>query len=304
MQFLKNIKSSIYDPIYYKEMLNKPFSYSLRYFLSLMALASLAAALFFSISAVPGINKVISEIEPKVLTYYPDELEITVKNGVVSTNVPEPFFIKMPAELKGDVKEMKSGSAGSGPNFSKIDNLVAIDTASPLTIDLFNSYKTFVLIGHNSVAYYDNSAVKIQPMDQSADGVVTKAKVSSAWNEIMPYIKLVPYILVPIVFFGSFLGSIIGYLIYLIFGAAVIWLAAKAAKRELAYGKSYQAGLHAITLGVILDFTLFWFFPGLQVPFFFTFLMVVTVWVNLNFASNADSVPPAPTETPISSGKI
>lgn len=304
MELLNNIKSSIYNPAYYNEVLNKPFSYSFRYFLSLAALVALIATITFSFSTLPKINKVIGEIDANVLKYYPDNLEITAKNGKISTNVEEPYFIKIPTELKSEFQDSNNQSTRTSPDLSKIENLFVIDTVSPLTIDLFKSYKTFILISRDSFAYYDNQAVKIQSVEQEANGVLTKTKVSAALTEIMPYIKVIAIVLIPIVLIFSFIGFIIGNMIYLIFGAFVIWLAFQIMKRNLGYNKSYQIGFHAITLGVILKATIFRFYPGLEFPFFFTILMIAIVWMNFKTLSIEDNIPPVPTGTLGESGKI
>lgn len=294
MQFLNNVKSSIYNPAYYAEILNKPFSYSLRYFLSLAALLSLIATIVFSFNNLPEMNKVISGIDANVLKYYPDNLEVTVKNGIVSTNVPEPYFIKTPAEFGSEFKGSNNQSTRTSPDLSKIENLVVIDTVSPLTIDLFKSYKTFALISRDSVAYYDNNAVKIQSLDQEVNGVVTKAKVSEVLAMVMPFIKILPLALVPVVLIFSFIGFIFGNMIYLIFGAFVIWVFAQITKKSWSYGKSYQIGLHAITLGVILEATVFYFYPSWEFPLLFTILALAIVWINLKNSSAAIDIPPAP----------
>lgn len=294
MQFLNNIKSSIYNPEYYKEILNKPFSYSFRYFLSLAGIIAIVSTIVFSFNTVPEINKVIGEISPNVLKYYPDNLEITVKNGIVSTNVPEPYYIKMPAEFKSEFQDSNNVSTRTSPDLSKIENMFVIDTLSPLTVDLFKSYKTFVLISRDSIAYYDNEAVKIQSLGQDANGVVTKAKVAAALTGIMPFIKIIPFALVPIVFIFSLIGFILGNMIYLIFGAFVIWIFAKATKRNFTYEKSYQFGLHAITLGVILEATIFQLYPVLEFPFLFTLLMLAIVWANFKTSPVIDNIPPIP----------
>lgn len=304
MKFIENIKSSIYNPAYYNEILNKPFSYSFRYFLSLAALIAIVSTIVFSFSTLPKMSKFINEIGSNVLKYYPDNLEVTVKNGKVSTNVPEPYFIKMPTEFKSEFQNPNDQKTKTSPDLSKIENMAVIDTASPLTIDLFRSYKTFVLVSRDSVAYYDNSAVKIQPLSQGFDGIINKEKVSSSLNKVMPYLKILPLVLVPVILIFSFIGFILGNLFYLIFGAFVIWVAAKIRNRNLGYGKAYQIGFHAITLGVILEATVFWFYPNLEFPFLFTILMFAIVWINLKFSSITDNPPPAPAGKPAAGGKI
>lgn len=284
MKLCKNIKSSIYNPSYYSEILNKPFSYSLKYFLSLACLVALIATIAFSFSTLPKINKFINETGSKALSYYPDDLEVTVKSGKVSTNVSEPYFIKIPDELKNSDR-----GTVTNPAAGEIENLLVIDTKNPATIDLFSGYKTSTLLSYDSFAYYDNGAVKIQPLRQEFNGVVTKPKVSAALNKIMPYVRILPFALIPIIFIGLLIGSIFKYLIYLIFAAVIIWIMFKAMKKNLGYGKSYQIGLHAMTLGVILEVTVFRFYPNLEFPFLFTFLMLVVFWANFNFSSCAGS---------------
>lgn len=281
MKFIENIKFSIYNPEHYKEILNKPFSFSLRYFLSLAVLIAVISTIVFSFSILPKFNKFVAEVSPKILNYYPENLEVTVKSGKVSTNVPEPYFIKLPSDFKNSDQ-----GDGIEPPIEKMDNLLVIDTRSPLTAELFRSYKTAALLGYDSFAYDDNGAIKIQPLDQSINGVVTKEKVSAVLNKVMPFVKVLPLVLVPIVFVGVWLGIVLGNLIYLIFGAFMIWIFARIIKKDFSYGKSYQIGLHAITIGVILEATIFWFYPNLEFSFLFTIIMLAVIWVNFSSSSN------------------
>lgn len=249
----------------------------------MMTLIAVIATIAFSFLILPKFNKFVNEGVPKILNYYPDNLEVTVKAGKVSTNVPEPYFIKLPAEFKDGNK-----GTGTQPAAKDIENLLVINTKTPITIDLFNNYKTAAVLGYDSFAYYDNGAMKIQPMDQTFNGVVNKTKFSEMLYKIMPYLKISSFVLLPVVFIFSFMGFALGYLLYLIFGALFIWIMVKAMKKDLGYGKSYQLGLHAITLGVILEATVFWFYPNLEFPFLFTFLMLAIVLVNLKPSVGAD----------------
>lgn len=304
MQLFNKIKSNIYDPVYYSEVLKEPFSSSLRYLLSLLLLLSLIGTIIFSAATLPELNTVMREIGPNVLKYYPDELEIAVKNGKVSTNVEEPYYIRIPDELKNEFKKSENRQDQNAPDLAKMDNLIVIDTKSNITFDVFKNYKTFAVLAADSIIIYDNGAMKVQPLDQQVNGVLDKAKVAGVLSELSPYINIIPYALVPIVFFGSYLGSTLGYLLYMLFGAFVIWIAAQAVKKPMDYAACFKVGLHAITFGAILEFTLFWFYPQFQIPFFFTFLMVVVVWINLNFASDAGNVLPANENPPKPNGEI
>jgi hypothetical protein len=295
MKLIDDIKSSVYNPAFYSEVLNKPFSYSLKYLVSLMGLLALVATILFSIFTLPDIIKYINEFESRALSYYPGELEITIKDGKVTTNVTEPYFIKMPKEFKNTNSDFNNKSAETAPKADEMENLLVIDTKSPLTVDLFKGYKTAALLGADSFIYYkDNGVVNIQPLSQASDVVINKAKVSLIVGGLMPYIKALPVILVPVVFIVMLAGLILSKLFYLIFGAFLIWLLAMMKNKKLEYKKAYQIGLHAITLGVVLESTIFWFYPVLEFPFLFTILMLAVVWVNLKsfFAVSDIPVPP------------
>jgi len=279
--------------------LKKPFSYSLKYFLALTGLLALIATILFSFETLPGIIDFVSGLESKVLGYYPSELEITIKNGKVTTNVEEPYFIKMPEEFKSASNDSENKPAETAPNPEEMENLLVIDTKSPLTVDLFKSYKTAALLGHDSLIYYkDSGVVNVQSLSKASDVVINKTQVSSVLSEFMPYIKALPIILVPIVFIGVLIGSILGYLVYLIFGALIIWILAMIKNKKLSYSKAYQIGLHAITLGVILESVVFRFYPNLEYPFLFTIIMLAVVWINLKLFFTASEVPVPPITPP------
>ncbi len=295
MKIIDDIKSSVYNPAYYSEVVNKPFSYSFKYFLSLMGFLALIATVLFSFTALPDIIGFINGFESKALGYYPNELEVTIKDGKVSTNVEEPYLIKMPAEFKNINAVSNNKSAEAVPKPEEMENLLVIDTKSPLTVDLFRSYKTTALLGADSFIYYKgNGVVNIQSLSKVSDVVINKAKVSLIVGELMPYIKALPVILVPVVFIFMLAGLISSKLFYLVFGAFAIWLLAMIKNKKLKYIKAYQIGFHAITLGVILESTIFWFYPVLEFPFLFIIIMLIVVWINLKsfFAASDILVPP------------
>ena len=95
MKIFKNIKNSIYSPKFYKELLEKPFSFSFKYFAIFALTISLFVTIIFSVIYIPGIKFFIDEFGYNVIDYYPEELQVTIKNGQVFTNVQEPYFIQV-----------------------------------------------------------------------------------------------------------------------------------------------------------------------------------------------------------------
>lgn len=101
MKIFAKIKDSIYNPEYYKDILQKPFSYSIKYFLFFALIFALVFAIPVSLKLIDGIKN-ISENSPQLANYFPEELTIFIKDGKASTNVQEPYFIKIPNQWRAD----------------------------------------------------------------------------------------------------------------------------------------------------------------------------------------------------------
>jgi len=234
MKIFKNIKDSIYGPEYYKEVLAKPASYSFKYYFLFALIVSLVITVCFSFMAIPKIKAFADYGSTKIVELFPAELRIDVKNGQVSTNVQEPYFIKFPGELKA-----KENSEISNKNLSNIENILVIDTKNDFNLDTFNSYKTFALLTKNSVVYYKDNGIEMQPLESSMNFSVDREKVASVIDKIKPYIKFV----YPIVVLSIFVISMIVFcfqLICLFFGALFVWLVARL-KSEYGLFKSLPA---------------------------------------------------------------
>src|SRR4030042_4087478 len=163
MEFFKNIKASIYNPDYYRSVINKPFSYSLKYFFLFVLIVALVSMLLLSFTVVPKIKFLVNLFSEKILQYYPDELEITIKGGKASTNVKEPYFIKAPAEW----------SAVSGKKDPNVENILAIDTKNPFSVERFEDYKAYCYLAKESLACYDeHKQIKITLLSDFPEGTI------------------------------------------------------------------------------------------------------------------------------------
>jgi hypothetical protein len=78
----------------------------------------------------------------------------------------------------------------------------------------------------------------------------------------------------------AFMGIVIFLLfkmVYLFFGALLIWIVTKVKNIDISYGKSYQLGLHLIALPTII-----WLIPLGDWKFRFLFSIVVVVLAAIN----------------------
>jgi hypothetical protein len=276
MEFLKNIQRSIYDPEFYRALLAKPFSYSLKYFALFSLLIALVATIYLSLSVLPKINDFLENVSPTVLNYFPDDLEVTIKGGLASTNAPEPYFLEMPFGVPEDI-EMRPDVHGY-----EIENLLVIDTRSDeSTLKEFKSYNTVILLNRKTLMYYDDNQVAIQSLAEVPDFKLDREVVFSLLAKVVPYFRLVGPLFVVFVFGGYFSYVFIGRMFYLIFAALLVWIIAKLKKINIGYQKSYQLGLHLLTASLLYQI-IFGLILGIsESSLLFIGLFVVLTAINL-----------------------
>ncbi len=280
-ELINNIKQSIYGPAYYRKVLSEPFSASWKYY---SAFALLIAVILTIVSSIPLVfvaNKVAHEFPPKFFAYYPDDLEISVKNGIVTSSVTEPYFLPIPNELKG---REEVGTLG---------NVAVVDTKTTFSIEQFNAYNAMFWVGLDQVAYRDSrGAIRIEPLDRTMSFVLNEQKLQKFEERVRPFYSLIGPIIVMAIFTGLLVAFGVNF-VYLLFGALLIMLLGRFLKQTWTYGKSYQIGLHAITLSLLVDTLISIVGLGLiRLPLASTIIMLLVVYVNWKDGS----VPVAPVE--------
>ncbi len=266
MNFFKTVQKSIYSREFYQDIVEKPFSFSLKYFYLLITL--LATILFAVYASIDGgaILSFASNLPERLLSYYPGDLIITIKDGSASTNVSEPYFIKIPEGLS--TKEAK--------------NLLAIDTKNSFSYERFIAYDTLFLLSKDAfVSISDKGEIRVIPLAKIPDAKIDHALVASFIGKFQPYIKIFLALLALLAFLGL-LAFYSSNLLYLLLAALLIWGIAKTRNLPFGYKKSYQIGLHAITLPLILYTCMLIVAPLWVVNFCFTLVLLFMVWINMH----------------------
>ncbi len=274
MEFLRNIKNSVYNPKYYQELLSRPFSYSVKYFFKFALVFSVLFVLSFSVFIFPKVNRELKAFIVESVNDYPDELEVSMKNGSVSTNVEEPYYIKVPSSWKG----------GQQQSVNNFENLIVIDTKNEPDLSNLEKYNAALLITEKYIIYKEeNGKNTIQSLEGFPDVVINKENVSSFIEKYSPYLKFI-YIPLVFAFFVVSLFFLIFRLIYLFFAALLIWLVASIRGVKIDYWKAYQIGLHLMTLPLILISL-----TSIKFPFAFTVVLLIAAAVNIKNISKEDS---------------
>ncbi len=289
MVFLENIKKSIYGPEFYKKLHAKPLSFSFKYFYALASVLAVIGTAQLSFQAIPSFHSFLSGIGPEIVNNYPSELVITVKNGQASSNVTEPYFIKTPASITGENSKNEpaitinvNGWHPSSSSSSVPENLIVIDTKNQFSEADFDKYSTFAVLTKTSFASRkDNGKIEIQSLSKMPNWTIDKASVASFVGKIQPFIKFASPLLV-LAFFVGYMFYFSFQLVYLLFAALLIWAVAKIKKFPFGYKKSYQAGLHIITLPFLIRAisTILNIHIAAAIPFFTTIVIVIFAVIN------------------------
>ncbi len=296
MKFIQVFKQSFYSPQFYRELKHKNFWFSLRYFYSLVLILAFVSAVATSIFVLPMVKTLMQKAEP-FLRSYPSELTVTIQDGRASTNVEEPYFVEMPRGLCNLSSEMKED------DFCKLANVVAIDTKTPFSLSKMEEYRTLAWLTSDSMVVKQGAETRVTALKDVPNTVINKQFMDGLADKTDKMVKRATPVVLPITAILIFLAYIISLskLVFLLFGALIVLLIARVKKVEMTYGYAYRIGLHAVTLGVILNFLGNVGLPG--VPILFTVLFAVCVWINLEpqkiLAETVSVAPISPEETPV-----
>lgn len=256
---------SLFSPSYYNEVIRIDFKFSVKYFL---VLALIASAIAFPRIAEPittDLSDGLITFEKTLVNAFPEDLIITITEGELSINQPEPYIFKMPEEAS---KEIEIENAEKAPS-----NLLVIDTNG--TLNDLETYDTLILVNKNNVLLRGNNKIEVFPLKDYPDGEINKETAKTLVNEIGPFLDALPYI----VLFFALLGTIIYYfgfrIFYLIFVALILMAVGTLRGMKFKYVKYYQIGIHALSLPLLIEVLAGAFNFPINYPFWFLALNVI-----------------------------
>lgn len=277
MSIFKEIKNSVYNPDYYRGLVGRPITHSLRYYCALILVLGILVTTIGAALIVPLFNTVVWGVRGAVLSIYPDDLEIAVEKGIVSTNFSEPLVITLPEPLKGD------------PGIPERSNLLVIDTTATTTDGALERYDTVFLVGRNTIMYEGGTPgdVVIQPIGSTSNFKLDKNSLTKFFDTIEPYYKYIT----PLLVLGLFMMVVLimlGTMLYLLLVALLVWVLASLNKWDITYLKAYQLSLHFATLGFVLAIASMIIFPGSGALVVFTGTLIILALVTFRSGEGID----------------
>ena len=264
MNFLNDIKNSLYNTAFYASLRERKLSSSFKYFFSVVAILAFIIAFVLGTEIAPFFS---GENLRKFVAYYPQELTVDIKGGVISTNVTEPYIIKTSGELLG--KNPKA-------------NIVVIDTKNQFSRELFKQYDTSVWVGRDFiVAAKNQDQSELNDVSRMPDFTLNQGKLLD-WVNIIDSYHWTLSIGLFVVLFLFLYGFFVLKLVWLAIMALLILLLAKVKKVALSYKESYKIALHAATVPLVLV-SLF-MLSDIKAPFifFFSLILLVIAYANLS----------------------
>lgn len=248
--FFYSFKRSLFDLKYYRDVATAGFGFSLKYlwflvfiFFVIKTIGLAGAYIHNRPQITPGVNRLISYAQD----FYPEELELKVENGQLSTNVEEPYYIELDRNLRG----------GDERHF------LIIDTEG--SIEDYPRYNTYVLATRNAMVYpskSNNSQVSQTSVfyfrDLKNGFTFDRNEYDFLIDNVRPYASRAVYFvdwfvsigLLFFLFFGSLFWTI-AIMVGLLALTFVVWLVSLLLRKPYGYGDLYKMGMHAVTWPIV-----------------------------------------------------
>ncbi len=295
MSLLQNLRLNFTSISHYDEVIKKPFSFSFKIFLSFFLVYGLVSSIIISIGLVPTVKDFLDSFAEKAVLIYPEELVLNIKNGEVSTNVVEPYFINF------DRLNVLLNSQSS-ENPEKIENyLMVIDTKG--NVEDYFKYKTMGFLTKESLSFEnENGILQTFPLKEVKDFTLNKDVFNLFIDKIASWIntRVIIPLLVGFIFLAMAVFLPIVNLVYLLLFSLIILITAKIVSLDIDYKQSYQIGIH----GIILTTPIFWianyitdiFYitPYLQSLFLLVFCILILLKIKDKRADMKTEIPQAP----------
>lgn len=279
MGILHTIRSCFFDPAFYAGMRERSWSEAAKYYLVIAFIIIFAYA-----SPVWGLLLTVKpQLVDSVVAVYPDDLKVTVANGVMSINQPEPFVI--PNTFSKDLPE----------------NLAVFDTQNDTyTPSALTDAKTIILFKRTFAVAMDSDSGNASLGKQrvfsygtsTGTSTLMKSQIVGVAEQVKPYVRPLAiiggaFLFILVILIGG-VSMLTFHLVYTLFSALLVFFYFKIRKNGDSYRTAYTTALFA-SLPIAVISALAGLFGGLP-TFVYTLALVLLV-----VANDLNQKPPAPT---------
>ncbi len=230
MDFWHTIKSSFFDPVFYNTIRTQPLRPGIK-ILSILGLVGVGLPMIFALGGL--IAFAFSDSLRVVESLYPSELVITIADGEMSINQPQPYYVKNSLTTKPEPKYLVIFDG---------DDQISGDGQENSTMILVK--KKFAMTGGS-----DSQGRVISFSNLEGTTTIEKSTVVNLIEKIRPYFA-------PVVLIGGIIALVAGtvfavffwvlfHMIYILFPSVLIFLFSLMRGSHMTYTESYKIGLYA-----------------------------------------------------------
>src|SRR3989344_582823 len=237
-RLVEDIKNSIYNPSFYADMPSKTGGRPI----VVLAFISALAGAYVAVSTIGGLYSFVKSDPVKGMTgVYTEELVITIKDGVVSTNVESPYFIENPEET---------------PSADSPSYLAVIDTREDVPFEELAEYDAFAVLGRSTLFLFrpgERGDDRSYNLSSIKEFTLDKKTVDEFAAMVRPWIAAAVYLLPLIMLAFITLWGVLMYLFLAVFGALTVKLIALLKGLPMPYGTAYVTALYALIPVLLFD---------------------------------------------------
>lgn len=211
----------------------------MKYYLVLAAIASLITFPRLVNPTAMEIKEELLDLRSNIVSAYPQDLEITLKEGKLTTNREEPLILPMPNETDTSIE------------FEELENFLVVDVDG--TLDDLENYSTLILVNQSNILTKSNNKIEVYPLKDVPDGVLNAQSLKDIVAKTDPFFEFIPYLIMLMAFVGTVFYYFGFRLVYLLFVALALMVAGQLRGLNLNFKKYYQIGLHAISLPLLIE---------------------------------------------------
>lgn len=257
---------------YYRDVVKAPFSFSLKFFfLSFTFFAALITVWMTATSFYP-LHRVITEplFLSRLAEVFPEELVITIDQGVASSNVQEPYAIPM-ERLDTFIDSISQQVKGA--NSEEPASLLVVDTKASVE-DIF-TYNTAALLTKHSISVRNGDGeFRTYRLSEDVSARVDRNQIEGVLGVLAPYLRVVIPLVILVMFLCiAFLFPLFN-LLYLLLASVLLWIVSRLFHSTLSYGKVYQIGLHLCVIVTVVSYGVGVLVPR-SIPYFDTILLLL-----------------------------
>lgn len=259
--------------------------------LGFYSLSILFLVLGFTLILIPGIWGVNRYFESAnwqeqkaiIKSLYPDDLVLTFEDGKLSTNQAGPVVIPFPTEWepqRGDCMTV----ACQEERDAFPANLLVIDGEAEVSRKAIERNDTFILASETEIGFSDSRKGKTEIIALTKIETDKKIEITNSnfdyWviERGSVLIQRATLFIMSVLPLLMYLGLWIGYIVYALFGALIVWLAAHIRNHPLRYGQAYASTLYLLPASFVVS--LLMSLLGFHIPLLFTFVLFGMAMLN------------------------